>query len=50
MAAAKKTIVIADPMRATGKDLKAAAAAGNEAAVAEIARRAEKRASKAKSA
>jgi hypothetical protein len=39
-----KTITIADPFRATGAELKAAAAQGNEVAIAEIARRAAKRA------
>jgi hypothetical protein len=43
--AAKKTVpTITDPFRATGADLKAAAAAGNEAAIAEVARRAAKKA------
>lgn len=44
---ARKTAVptIADPFRATGADLKAAAAAGNESAIAELARRASKKAS-----
>jgi hypothetical protein len=47
MAAKTKTPaapVITDPFRATGADLKAAAAAGNEVAIAEVARRAAKRA------
>lgn len=39
------TPTIADPFRATGADLRAAAEAGNEAAVAELARRAAKKAS-----
>lgn len=36
---------IADPFRATGAQLRAAADAGNEAAIAELARRQAKRAS-----
>lgn len=36
--------VITDPFRATGAELKAAAAAGNEVAIAEVARRAAKKA------
>lgn len=44
MASKPKTPVITDPFRATGADLKAAAAAGNEVAIAEVARRAAKRA------
>lgn len=45
---AKKQAVptIANPFIATGADLRAAAEAGDQAAVAELARRAEKRASK----
>lgn len=42
-----KTPTITDPFRASGADLKAAAAAGNEAAQAEIARRAANKAAKA---
>jgi hypothetical protein len=38
---------LADPFRATGAQLKAAAAAGNEAAIAELARRQANRAAKA---
>lgn len=46
MATKAKTSIpaIADPFRATGADLKAAAAAGNEVAIAEVARRAAKKA------
>lgn len=47
MAPKAKVITIADPFRATGAELKAAAAQGNEVAIAEIARRAAKRAEKA---
>lgn len=48
MAARKKTVpTIADPFRATGADLRAAAEAGNEAAIAELARRAANKAAKA---
>lgn len=47
MAARKKVPTITDPFRATGADLKAAAAAGNEAASAELARRAANKAAKA---
>lgn len=47
MAARKTVPTIADPFRATGAELKAAAAAGNEAAVAELARRAANKAAKA---
>jgi hypothetical protein len=45
MARTPKTTVpvITDPFRATGADLKAAAAAGNEVAIAEVARRAAKK-------
>lgn len=50
MAARKKVPTITDPFRATGADLKAAAEAGNEAAVAELARRAANRAAKAEQA
>ena len=47
MAARKKTTpTIADPFRATGSELKAAAEAGDAAAQAEIERRAAKRAAK----
>lgn len=42
-----KAPVIADPFRATGADLRAAAEAGNEAAIAELARRAANKAAKA---
>lgn len=45
-----KAPVITDPFRASGADLKAAAAAGNEAAQAELDRRAANRASKASTA
>lgn len=46
--ARKATVpTITDPFRATGADLKAAAAAGNEVAIAEVARRAANRAAKA---
>lgn len=50
--ATKKTAAptIADPFRATGAVLRAAAEAGNEVAIAELARRAAKRASKAEQA
>lgn len=49
MAARKKASTpvaptIADPFRATGADLRTAAEAGNEVAIAELARRAAKRA------
>lgn len=42
----KAVVTIADPFLATGADLRSAAEQGNEAAIAELARRAEKRASK----
>ena len=45
MARTPKAPVITDPFRASGADLRAAAAAGNEAAQAELARRAAKKAS-----
>lgn len=49
--AARKTTpaipAITDAFRATGADLRAAAAAGNEAAIAELARRASNKAAKA---
>lgn len=41
------TPIIADPFRATGADLRAAAEAGNEAAIAELARRQANKAAKA---
>jgi hypothetical protein len=44
---AKSTPVIADPFRATGAQLRAAAEAGNESATAELARRAANKAAKA---
>lgn len=45
--ARKATVpTIADPFRATGAALKAAAAAGNEVAIAEVARRQANKASK----
>jgi len=44
---AKAIPAIADPFRATGADLKAAAAAGNEVAITELARRAANKAAKA---
>jgi len=48
MAARKpKPTPITDPFRATGADLKVAAEAGDGAAIAEVARRAAKRAAKA---
>lgn len=48
MTARKKTApTIADPFRATGADLRAAAEAGNEVAIAELARRAANKAAKA---
>lgn len=45
--ARKATITLTDPFRATGAQLRAAAEAGNEAAVAELARRKANRAAKA---
>lgn len=44
MAARKTVPTITDPFRASGAALKAAAAAGNEVAIAEVARRAAKKA------
>jgi hypothetical protein len=46
MAARKKVPTITDPFRATGADLRAASEAGNEAATAELARRASNKAAK----
>jgi len=46
MATKAKTPIIADPFRATGSDLRAAAEAGNEVAIAELARRQVNRAAK----
>jgi hypothetical protein len=42
-----KAPVITDPFRATGSDLRTAAAAGNDVAIAELARRAANKAAKA---
>lgn len=42
--ARKQTSTIADPFRATGAALRSAAEAGDKVAIAELARRAEKRA------
>jgi hypothetical protein len=42
-----KTIVIADAFRARGAELRAAAEQGNEAAIAELARRAARKAAQA---
>jgi hypothetical protein len=47
MARKPATPVITDPFRATGADLRTAAAAGNEVAIAELARRAANKAAKA---
>ena len=44
MARKAATPTITDPFRATGADLRAAAEAGNEVAIAELARRAAKKA------
>jgi len=47
MARTPKAPAITDPFRATGAELRAAAEAGNEVAVAELARRAANKAAKA---
>ncbi len=47
MATKAKTPVIADPFRATGAQLRAAATAGSEVAIAELSRRAANKAAKA---
>lgn len=47
MARKSTTPTITDPFRASGADLKVAAAAGNEAAIAELARRQSNKVAKA---